>query len=89
MNIDPDREITITIPFGMIEKMKKATPILSMFRDEGDVRAVIEIIEAIYVGALEFIREEEGEILEYLADGEGDAEYFLAPDDEDKEKKKD
>ncbi len=80
MNIDPDREITITLPFGMIVKLIKATQVLSMFRDESDVRATIEIINAIHAGALEFIRQEDGEIMDYLSDGEPDKEFFLPPD---------
>jgi hypothetical protein len=70
MKIDPERSITITLPFGMIEALKRAKPILSMFRDEGEVRSVIEIIDAIYAGALEYIREEEGEIEDYLGGSE-------------------
>lgn len=72
MKIDPERSITITLPFGMIEALKRAKPILSMFRDEGEVRSVIEIIDAIYAGALEYIREEEGEIEDYLGGSEDD-----------------
>ncbi len=87
MEVDPDRSITITMPFGMIYQLKKAQPILAMFRDEGDVRAVIEIIDAIYSGALEYIREEEGEIKEVLGTGSDEnGNYFLVEDDEDEKK---
>ena len=87
MNIDPDRPITITIPFGMIAALKQAKPILSMFRDQGDVKTVIEIIDAIFAGALEYIREEEGEIQDYLrefADDDIDSILLQEEDDEDK-----
>jgi len=80
MAIDPDREITITLPFGMIEKLRKVKPILSMFRDEGDVGAVIEIIDAIHAGALEYVREEEGELMSYLTSGDDELD---TPDDDD------
>lgn len=66
MPIDPERNITITLPFGMVEKLSRIKPILSMFRDEEDVRAAIEIIDAIHGGALEYVREEEGELMDYL-----------------------
>ncbi len=82
MNIDPEREVTITLPYGMVLQLKSITPILSMFRDERDVRAVIEIIEAIHTGAIEFIRQEDGDIMDYLAEAE-DTERFLNPDDDD------
>jgi hypothetical protein len=75
MKIDPERSITITLPFGMVEQLKRAKPILSMFRDEGEVRSVIEIIDAIYAGAIEYVREEEGEIKDFL-DGSEDNELF-------------
>jgi hypothetical protein len=88
MNIDPDRPITITVPFGMIVSLKEAKPILSMFRDQGDVKTVIEIIDAIYAGALEYIREEEGEIREYLkAVGEDDIDDILLDEEEDEKKR--
>ena len=88
MNIDPDRSISITLPFGMIEKLKNIKPILGMFRDQGDVKSVIEIIDAIYAGAMEFIREEDGELTrlfdESLEEGdeEGDLDEFFE-DEED------
>jgi len=82
MNIDPEREVTITLPYGMVLQLKSMTPTLSMFRDERDVRAVIEIIEAIHTGAIEFIRQEDGDIMDYLAEAE-DTERFLNPDDDD------
>jgi hypothetical protein len=81
MRIDPERPITITLPFGMIEQLRRAKPILSMFRDEGDVRAVIDIIDAVYEGALEYIREEEGEIKEFL-DGEEDEGFDIKKKDD-------
>ena len=90
MNIDPEREITLTIPMGMVDSLKKALPILSMFRDEADVRAVIEIINAIYAGALEFIRQEEGDINSMLTEADADETYFVKPDsDEDDDGGKD
>ena len=81
MRIDPERAVTITLPFGMIEALHRAKPILSMFRDEGDVKSVMEIIDAIYEGAMEYIREEEGDIKDFL---EGDDEGFNLNDDEGK-----
>jgi hypothetical protein len=80
--MDPvyDRNITITIPFGMILSLVKAKPVLSMFRDEKDVREVIKIIDAIHAGALHFIRQEDRDLLEYLADG--DWETGFIPDDD-------
>lgn len=88
MNIDPDRQITITIPFGMIYALKQAKPILSMFHDQDDVRSIIEIIDAIYTGALEFIREEEGEIQEYLeAVEEDDIDNILLTEEDDEDKR--
>jgi hypothetical protein len=80
MKIDPERSVTITLPFGMIEALRRAKPILSMFRDEGEVKSVIDIIDAIYEGALEYIREEEGEIQEFL--GSDDEEELFDLDDE-------
>jgi hypothetical protein len=80
MKIDPDRAITITIPFGMIDQLKRAKPILSMFRDESDVRGIIEIIDAIYAGALEYVREEEGEIQDLL--GTDDEDIDLEEDND-------
>lgn len=70
MNIDPDRSITITLPFGMIEQLKQTKPVLSMFSDSPEIRQVIDIIDAIYAGALEYIREEEGEIQDYFSEKE-------------------
>jgi hypothetical protein len=70
MRIDPERAITITLPFGMIEQLRRAKPILSMFRDEGEIKSVMEIIDAIYEGAVEFIREEEGDIKDFLEGGD-------------------
>jgi len=87
MKIDPERSITITLPFGMIEQLKRAKPILSMFRDEGDVRGVIEIIDAIYAGAIEYVHEEEGEIKDFL-DGEDDRECFDLEDEDEPGKTK-
>ena len=66
MPIDPERNITITLPFGMVERLTRVKPILSMFGDDEDVRAVIDIIDAIHTGALEYVREEEGELMDYL-----------------------
>ena len=83
MRIDPDRAITITLPFGMVEQLRRAKPILSMFRDEGDISSVIDIIDAIYEGALEYVREEEGEIKELL--DEDDDQGFFSLDDDDKD----
>jgi len=83
MTVDPEREITLTIPFGMVESLKRATPILAMFRDEADVRAVIEIINAIHAGAMEFIRQEEGDIDDMFSEGDGDKGYFAKPSDDD------
>jgi hypothetical protein len=83
MKIDPDRAITITIPYGMIEQLKRAKPILSMFRDEGDVSGIIDIIDAIHAGALEFIREEEGEIRSLLDEDEENDLLDLDKGDED------
>lgn len=85
MQVDPEREITLTIPFGMVDSLKKSTQILSMFRDEAEVRAVIEIINAIYAGAIEFIRQEEGDITEMLHEPDADEAYFVKPDDKDEE----
>ena len=79
MTVDPEREITLTLPFGMVTKLKDATKILAMFRDEPDVRAVIEIINAIHAGAMEFIRQEDGDLMDYLSDGESDGSYFVKP----------
>ncbi len=88
MNIDPDRQITITISFGMIVALKQAKPILSMFHDQDDVRSIIEIIDAIYTSAIEFIREEEGEIQDYLnAVGEDDIDDLLLTEEDDEDKK--
>ncbi len=86
MSIDPDREITITLPFGMVEKLRQVKPILSMFRDEKDVSAAIEIIDAIHAGALEYIREEEGELMDYLTSANDD-EISLPDEDKDEDKK--
>jgi len=86
MKIDPDRSITITLPFGMIEKLKRAKPILAMFRDEGEVRNVIEIIDAIYSGAVEYIREEEGELRDLLHTGPDDEDAFLVEEDDEETK---
>jgi hypothetical protein len=80
MKIDPERSVTITLPFGMIEALRRAKPILSMFRDEDQVKSVIDIIDAIYEGALEYIREEEGEIQEFL-DTDDDEELFDLDDE--------
>lgn len=87
MQVDPEREITLTIPFGMVNSLKKATPILAMFRDEAEVRAVIEIIDAIYAGAIEFIRQEEGDLTSMMTEPDSDEQYFVKPgDDEDEDK---
>jgi len=86
MQINPEREITLTIPFGMVQSLKSATQILSMFRDEPDVRAVIEIINAMYAGALEFIRQEEGDIKNMLTEEDSDETYFVKPGSEDDDK---
>ena len=85
MQIDPEREITLTIPFGMVDSLKKATSILAMFRDEADVRAVIEIIDAMYAGALEFIRQDEGEITNMLTEADADEQYFVKPGDDEED----
>lgn len=82
MKIDPDRPVTITLPFEMVERLRQAKQILSMFNDEKDVRAVMDIIDAIYEGALEYIREEEGEIDEYLSGD--DYGGYIDPDDNEK-----
>jgi hypothetical protein len=83
MPIDPERNITITLPFGMVERLMRVKPILSMFGDDEDVRAVIDIIEAIHAGALEYVREEEGELMDYLTSL--DDEDIDLPDDGDDE----
>ncbi len=85
MAIDPEREVTIVLPFWMVDRLKKTTVILSMFRDEADVRAVIDIIDAIHKGAMEYIRQEEGELLDYLSELDDDAEFILPPKKNDDE----
>jgi hypothetical protein len=82
MKIDPERTITITLPFGMIEQLKRAKPVLAMFRDEKEIRLVMEIIDAIYTGAVEYIREEEGELGNLLSSDTDDDDFFLIEDDE-------
>ena len=85
MKIDPERSITITLPFEMVESLRRAKPILSMFRDENEVKKVMDIIDAIYEGALEYIREEEGEIQDFLESDED--QELLDLDDEGKDGK--
>lgn len=80
MNPASDRNITITIPLGMIQSLVKAKPVLAMFRDESDIREVIRIIDAIHAGAMHFIRQEDGELMDYLASGDLELEIF--PDDD-------
>jgi len=82
--IDPERNITITLPIWMVEKLVKIKPTLSMFKDEADVSAVIEIIDAIYAGSLEFIRQEEGELMDYLSEPDD----LLDSDDDDEDEGK-
>jgi hypothetical protein len=87
MKIDPDRSITITLPFGMVEKLTTVKPILAMFRDEGDVKKVIDIIDAIHSGAIEYIREEEGKLNRMLSeDIDGvDLDGFFDEEDEEED----
>lgn len=82
MKIDPDRTITITLPFHMIDKLSSVKPILGMFRDEPGVKAAMDIIDAIYSGAVEFVREEDGEINRIIMDGSEAGELDEFFDDE-------
>ena len=83
MNIDPRRLVMVTVPFGMIEELKRAQPILSMFRDEIEVRNMIDIIDAIYASAVDYIREEEGEIEDFF-DEEGQSLFESLNEEDDK-----
>ncbi len=78
MKIDPEREITLTIPYGMVLRLKESTKILAMFRDEKDVRSTIEIIDAIHAGAMEFLRREDGDSLDHYTE-DNDKGYFVKP----------
>lgn len=91
MNIDPNRSITITLPFEMIEKLKNIKPVLAMFRDEGDVKSVIKIIDAIYNGAVQYLQDEEDQLRRALqkdiqsdleADFEDTGDYEIEDDDD-------
>ena len=86
MNVDPNRQISITLPFEMVERLKNLKPVLAMFSDQSDVRKAMDIIDAIYNGAIEFLSAEEDQIRKALqkeieSDLEGDFEDF----DEDEE----
>jgi hypothetical protein len=85
--MDPvsERDITITLPFGMIQALVKAKPVLAMFHDDSAIREVIRIIDAIHAGAVEFIRQEETELLSYLAGDDRINESFPVDDFEDSE----
>lgn len=85
---DSERNITLTLPIWMVEKLVHIKPTLSMFKDEPDIQAAIEIIDAIYAGSLEYLRQEEGELRDYFTDL--DDEDFIVPkakngDDDDPE----
>jgi hypothetical protein len=67
MNIDPERNVTIILPFSMVMALVQAKPILSMFSDEDEVKQIIRIIDALHASAMEYIRQEDGEVLDYLA----------------------
>ena len=82
MATDPEKNITLTLPFGMIDKLKAVKPVLSMFGDDDKVKEAIEIIDAMYTGAMEFIRQEEGDIIDYLTSGDRDEDLFGQIDDE-------
>lgn len=83
--MDPvsERNITITLPFGMIQSLVKSKPVLAMFSDDRDIREVIRIIDAIHAGALEFIRQEDTELLSYLVDNSGIPDDFPIDDFDD------
>jgi hypothetical protein len=85
MKIDPERNVTITLPIWMLEKLIKMKPTLAMFRDDEDVQVVMDIIDAMHAGAVEYIQQEDGELLEYLSDIEDDDGYILPPEKKDKE----
>lgn len=80
MNIDPERNVTIILPFSMIAALVQAKPILSMFSDEEEVKQIIRIIDAIQASAMEYIRQEDGEVLDYLASETKTDEFDLLDD---------
>ncbi|MCK4720001.1 hypothetical protein KAU08_05060 [bacterium] len=81
MNIDPERNVTIILPFSMIMALVQAKPILSMFSDEDEVKQIIRIIDALQASAMEYIRQEDGEVLDYLA-GDTKSDDFDLLDDQ-------
>ncbi len=90
MKIDPERNVTITLPMWMIDRLINMKPTLAMFRDDEDVKVVLDIIDAMHAGALEYIRQEDGEVLDYLSDIDEEEGYILPPEkskpeDDDKE----
>lgn len=80
MNIDPERNVTIILPFSMIMALVQAKPILSMFSDEDEVKQIIRIIDAIQASAMEYIRQEDGEVLDYLASDTKSDDFDLLDD---------
>jgi len=74
--IDPERSITLTLPMGMILKLAKLKQTLSMFMDDEDVKTAIDIIDAMQAGAYEFLQQEDGDLMDYLASGDRDDDLY-------------